>query len=525
MKNSTMLSIAATAGCYFTVPAAIPFAAFAAYQIGGFIDEKKIKDKIFYGNYKQNGSYLNYYFANNHIKFTKFEFVKDLLVREKNEDNFYLDNFKFDDEVKKNFNMLNSHLAKKAEKEEIRLNWTDLKKGSLIVGKMGMGKSEFLKSIIMQWLKTGRKIVIHDTKGEFTSFFYDEKTDFILNMVDKRGFYWDFFEDIAKGMKPGDVIKIFFTAYFRAVEGESNDKFWEKAAYKQFKKIFNKVLFDKSIKTEDKYEIFLIKLSKYFKDTENGDNKMKQSISATLETACDIFYESYTLKKLGRKKFSIMDFFWKDTQSKLFLHTISKVQEEITPYISAFLELLFKYQLTYFQEAEKEQFVLYILDEYLSFFELMNVRTRTEVHTKARSAGALLLPAVQYLPADEKVAQNLTASLANIVIFKMTDNRMIKFLEDLTKTTIETRSKVNKDTDFNRQEVSIVRNEMIQALGTGEHIFITEKNSKKIIYKGYTKQTKINEVAKTFDEDIGLDEAINNETNRLEELAVAENFK
>ena len=524
MKNSTLLATAATAGCYFVAPAAIPFAAFVGYQLGGFIDEKKIKDKIFYGNYQQNGSYLNYYFANNNIKFTKLEFVKDLMQKE-NEDNFYLNNFRFDSKVKRHFNLLNRYLANKAEAKEIRLNWSDLKRGNLIVGKMGTGKSEFLKNIIVQWLETGRKIVVHDTKGEFTSFFYDEETDFILNMSDKRGFYWDFFEDIAKGMKPGDVLNIFFKAYFKATNGESNDKFWETASYIRFQEIFNEVVFDETIKTENKYEVFLIKLTKYFKDTLANNNKTEQSIAITLQTACNIFYESYALKKLGRKKFSIMDFFFTENKSKVFLQTISKTQKEITPFISAFLELLFRYQLTYFESAKKEQFILYVLDEYLSFFNLMDEKTRTEVHTKARSAGALLLPAVQYLPSDDKVAQDLTASLINIVAFNMTDNKMIKYLEDMTKTTIETRSKVEKETDFSRQEVNIVNNEIIQELGVGKHIFITEKNGKKIIYQGYTKQAHTNTIAKTFDEDVKLDETVYREKKRLEELAVAENFE
>ena len=446
-------------------------------------------------------------------------------MKNPNKDNFYLNNFRYAPEVKRHFNLLNRFLAYRAEKKEIRLNWNDLKRGSLIVGKMGTGKTEFLKNIMVQWLETGRKMVVHDTKGEFTSFFYDEDTDFILNMADKRGFYWDFFEDIDKGMKPGDVLNIFFKAYFKATNGESNDKFWETASYVRFQEIFNEVAFDKTIRTEDKYEAFLIKLTKYFKDTLAGNNKTEQSIAITLQTACNIFYESYALKKLGRKKFSIIDFFNEDTPNKIFLHTISKVQKEMIPFITAFLELFFRYQLTYREKAKKERYILYVLDEYLSFFNLMDEKTRTEVHTKARSAGALLLPAVQYLPSDDKVAQDLTASLINIVAFNMTDNKMIKYLEDLTKTSIETRSKVENETDFQRQEASIVNNEIIQNLGVGEHIFITEKNGKKIIYKGYTKQVHTPEITKTFIEDIKLDEVVYREKKRLEELAVAENFK
>jgi len=110
------------------------------------------------------------------------------------------------------------------------------------------------------------------------------------------------------------------------------------------------------------------------------------------------------------------NFFEKDTDSRIFLHTIEEISRENIPFVAAFLSLLFKMQLSQ-TSVTKEQYILYSLDEYLTFFSLLSPDLKKSLHTKARSTGGLLLPAIQYLPQIEEDRKNLLSSVENMFLF------------------------------------------------------------------------------------------------------------
>ena len=505
--------------------AAVMTAGFIGWELGGSIGEKKLKNQYVYYNYKKNGSYPNFLFSNSKIKWTSFEIINSFLNKEKNEKNFYVNEFRFDNKVKQYFNLINKHLAKKAEQQELKLNWEDLKKGNLILGKMGSGKTKFIQNIINQWLKTNRKMVIHDTKGEFVSYYYNEDTDYILNYLDIRGAYWDFFEDIDRGLSI-EKVKNFFNLYFHAVNGESNDKFWENNAAQRFEKFFYEMLFDvANSNEEDKFYSFLKRLKRYFLEAKNNDNnRTEKSISTTLESAVDIFFKQYTQKKLNRKKFLITEFF-ESKSSKVFLHTISEVSEANTPFLSALLTVIIKHQLSFEEKAKEENYVLYVLDEYLKFFNLLDKNMKKELHTLARSYGILLLPAIQFLPKNEEARQILTASYQNLFVFKVSDLDTLKYLEKLTQIQVETRNKFNrKETDFKTEKISLLSSDFIQSLKQFRHISYIEKNGVKLLYEAYTKDTKNEEINKTYIADQDFHKYYYQFSKDIEEQVLAENF-
>jgi len=360
---------------------------------------------------------------------------------------------------------------------------------------MGQGKTVFMLNIMEQFAQTNRRMVIHDTKGEFTEYFYREEKDYIVNHLEQRGVYWDFFEDNAKGL-PVSLILDFFHAYFLAVAGDRGDRFWSTMAALRFEDIFNAVKTDLDIPPEKKMEVFIKAVMTYFKHVKQGQDKTEQSIATTLESSFDIFIKMLYMKEHahtgGYKRFLFTDFFEKDKDSRIFLHTIEEVSRENIPFIAAFLSLLFKIQLSQTNVTQKE-YILYSLDEYLTFFSLLGSEIKKSLHTKARSTGGLLLPAIQYLPKEEEDRKNLLSSVENMFLFAITDIETQRDLQAFFGKTKITR--IHKTTpkgkpDITEMEIELIDDNTIKMLEIGNHITYMPKD-KGTLYVGYTRYPQV----------------------------------
>ena len=357
---------------------------------------------------------------------------------------------------------------------------------------MGQGKTVFMLNIMEQFALTNRRMVIHDTKGEFTEYFYREEKDYIVNHLEQRGIYWDFFQDNENGL-PVSLILDFFHAYFLAVAGDRGDKFWSTMAALRFEDIFNNIKVDMSIPSEDKMEIFIKAVMTYFKKVKQGQDKTEQSIATTLESSFDIFVKMLYMKKnqhmQGYKPFLFTDFFEKDTDSRIFLHTIEEVSRENIPFIAAFLSLLFKIQLSQ-TSVTSEQYILYSLDEYLTFFSLLDSDIKKSLHTKARSTGGLLLPAIQYLPKEEEDRKNLLSSVENMFLFAITDidtqRNLSEFFGKTKISRIQKSGTPKGKPDVQEVEIELIDDNIIKMLEIGNHVTYMPKD-KGTLYVGYTR--------------------------------------
>ncbi|BAF70793.1 type IV secretion system DNA-binding domain-containing protein [Nitratiruptor sp. SB155-2] len=476
----------------------------AGAEIGGCFGTVKIGDDYVDRWYANNGSFKNFIgLKNQSIRWTPFSKISYFLPSKKRDDNFYVDNFRFEDEqIKYKLNFLNKILANRAEKQDRHMSWDMLKKGSLILGSMGQGKTEFLNNIIVQWIDTNRKMVIHDTKGEFTSWYYRKGKDYIINHLDRRGVYWDFFEDNEKGL-PYPLISEFFQSYFIAVAGDKGDKFWQEMAGKRFKEVFEELKLQNDVPSHEKMEILAKELLAYLSYAKASGNKTEQSIASTLEASLDIFLKFAYMAKNERRKILLTEFF-KSEDSRIFLHTIAVGEKDNAPFITAFLTVMMRYQLTYFDKAPKEQWILYVLDEYLTFFEKMSEDIRRSVHTKARSYGMLLLPALQYLPSDEKLKEVLTGSIENMWIFAGTNSDTNDEIKKMTgKVQINDVSKKKDDkydeTLYTQKEHYLLSDNILKEMEPGEHISFFPKKS--VIYFGYTEQVEVKPISKDYIEE------------------------
>jgi len=493
------------------------------WEAGGFFTTEYVQERIVKGYYKENGSYPNFKrqdFFN--LKWSKYRYVDNFFYNKKNKNNFYLNNFKFDNSVTSRLNLINQFLASKAEKKDLFYTWESLKGGkNLIIGSSGSGKSVFLTNILKQWISTKRRTVVYDIKGEFTSYFYNPEKDYILNFDDLRGFYWDFFEDTKRGLKASLVIE-FFNALFKALAGESNDKFWQQSASNRFKQIFEEVLYDKNIKYDEKMDKFITKIFEYLEEVKENGNRTEQSIASNLEININIFAKNALLSK---KKILITDFFSK-RDTKLFLHNFQVNSNELTPFLTAFLTTLLKYQLTYFEKCEKEDYTIYLIDEYLTFFNLFDKNFRDNVHNLARSYGIVLLPAIQYLPIKEENIGALFANIENLFVFKLDEIKTIKKMQELfDKNQVKNfqnshqKNKQNIESlEYTNQDMNLIDSNILKTLEKGEHI--TYILSKSILYKSYTKYIPVEEINRTFDEDKNIDEDLFKYENFLKEKAL-----
>ena len=491
------------------------------WQIGGFFQSEYIKDRIVYGYYAENGSYPSFRRKDIfNLDWTKYYIVKNFFAKEKKENNFYLNNFKFDKTIKNRLNLINKYLANRAEKKDLFYNWENLKGGkNLIIGSSGAGKSVFLTNILYQWLLTKRRAVVYDVKGEFTSYFYNQETDYILNFDDERGFYWNFFEDIKNGLKESLVIE-FFNALFKGLAGESNDKFWQQSAANRFKSIFQEILHNETIATKEKMDKFIEKIFEYLEEVKENGNRTEQSIASNLEINVNLFAKNAMLSK-KRKKFLITDFF-KKQNTKLFLHNFQINANELTPFLTAFLTILLKYQLTYFEKCYGKDYTLYLIDEYLTFYNLFSKDFRDSVHNLARSFGILLLPAIQYLPKKEEDAGALFANIENLFVFKLDEIETIKKVQQmLSKNAIKNTNKDKKEIEFlefQNQELNLVDENILKTLKKGQHI--TYILSQAILYKSYTKLITLNKINNTFKEDKNIDKDLYFYLKKLKENAI-----
>jgi len=485
--------------------ALVPVGAIVGWQLASFFSEKELDgEKIAYGTPGDNGSLPNYRrILPNSIRWTKASTVKQRLSKRKKQ-SFYVNNFQFTDKrLKNHLSMLPSFFAKRSEKKDLQLSWEALKKGSLIVGSMGQGKTVFMLNIMEQFAKTHRRMVIHDTKGEFTEYFYRKESDYIVNHLEQRGIYWDFFEDNANGL-PVSLILDFFHAYFLAVAGDKGDKFWSTMAALRFEDIFNSVKVDETVPSKEKMEVFIKAIMMYFKIVKEGQDRTEQSIATTLESSFDIFVKMLYMKKnhhfLEYKPFLFTDFFEKDKESRIFLHTIEEVSRENIPFIAAFLSLLFKIQLSQTNVTE-EDYILYSLDEYLTFFSLLDSDIKKSLHTKARSTGALLLPAIQYLPKEEEDKKNLLSSVENMFLFAITDidtQRDLQAFFGKTKITRIQKSNVPKGKpDITEMEIELIDDNTIKMLEIGNHITYMPKD-KGTLYVGYTRYPQVPKIQEGY---------------------------
>jgi type IV conjugative transfer system coupling protein TraD len=310
-----------------------------------------------------------------------------------------------------------------------------LPRNILAVGSMGTGKSQLIEQIIEDARAWGKKLVIYDKTGEFTSRWYRPGKDVILSPVDARCADWSIFADMREITDPA-MISLFFVP---AKKGGGENDMWDSAARMLLEDLFVIVRKQGGTMADVKNIITqytLEELSQLLKahnapscGTINPKNERgSESVRLTLVSQPAIrFFEFFDNKNA---KFSIRDFIRREDDACLFLVSNSTKHETAKPFISAWLEIALAEVMDMPPVQETRMFL--ILDELAS---LPRIKALDIAFSEARKFGVCSVVGIQNLAqSDETNGENVTktyvANLQNKAIFRTEEEASAKRLAD-----------------------------------------------------------------------------------------------
>lgn len=403
----------------------------------------------------------------------------------------FIDYFRLDEDYKLKSSM-SSYFAKKAENTDLYFDPLKLTQGCLLIGKMGAGKTEFYFNILSQ--KFYNRAIVHQVKaGDFTELFLT-KNDMLFSPYDKRGYLWDVMSENE------GIIKTFFENYANAVQGDKKD-FFSAAANRLYNEMAIKVRTTyKNESPAAKWMLLIKSVKELFNQMDSGTQNSQKDIKGTMEAILEpLEIIAFKMQDPNQKKFIIKDFFERKNQCKLILDNIPEHEKSLTPLFTAFTACCSQVHTSL--ADSKTDITLYALDEYLSFIQIMDDASKKRLHTLIRSKGGILMPAVQYIPMDDKkLTQLLTSSAYAWIYFSVIDEATIKLFQNAVGETeyayqdkSESRDSKGRDSHSlsnKNEKTTLIYNELLNGLGDKfEHIVFLPNH--KMLYKGYTPQANL----------------------------------
>lgn len=382
----------------------------------------------------------------------------------------------------------------------LKIRPIDFTKGSLIIGQQGAGKTEMFLSILSQNIEYTyfQRQVLHDVKGDLTQKFYRSKRDIILNPYDNRAFVWDFFGENDIG-----TVEIFFSAYMKAVQGSKKD-FFSGSAQDRYMGLIKEIFFQ-DISNAEKWSQFISELDRYFESVAQLEKSSEKDVAQTMRLQLEFFKLQYFLISNGARTFSLKDFF-KSQNRSLYMLNSAEYSQTLNPYFSGFVAALTAVLVS--MQDTKNDLTLLLLDEYLTFLEVLPDETVTQLHTLIRSKGGCLMAAVQYIPersGEKNIHQALLNSAYWMFIFETTDNYTIRQIQQSVGKVEYSKRQLSSTNNAKRgraqESRSTDRVELLDDDAFSQMNFhhITYCRSKALLYRGYTPMVKIAARNKPFE--------------------------
>lgn len=481
------VSIHTASGVIFVILSIFEFAIWRLF-LPGWI---KINDKLFYCGAWNSGSEANFAQQSEGHLWTPSSIVKNKMKKK----DLFIDQFRFSTRVKNRLSIYG--LRALYENFRCSVNAIDLTRGSLIIGQMGGGKTEFYYSLLEQ--DRFARALIYDNKGAFTARFYDSKRDFILNPFDERGKLWNPFEEAVTN---DFAARIFTENLMRAVMPGDSDPFFTEGAKNTYFDMFNLVNF--STETRDmspgkKLHWYVGFLQEFFDKVEKLEKASIKDVAETMKRTYEFFEMlDYQINVLKRETFTIHHFF-NEKNSKIFMLDLDE-HKALKPYFIAFYAVFSATMLSRPENKDPQNLTAILIDEYLTFSKKMDRDFLNDIHTKIRGFGGCLLPAVQFLPKkDDELVQLLTSSAAHWFLFEGIDDDTIKKIQDTINKVTHKRSPDTEYEDGNPQttESTLVPSDIFHSLAQ-KYEHITFIPSKRLLYRGYTPQVKFEKVGENY---------------------------
>jgi hypothetical protein len=385
-----------------------------------------------------------------------------------------------------------------AEQVQTSFEPLDFTKTVLAVGGMGSGKTEFFNAILHQNARFDhfRRTVIHDVKGDFVEKFYNPATDFIFNPYDQRGFAWDIWEDM-------NEYEGLITSFIKNLieSGIKEADFFSSSAARLLNEFFLKAHFENRGRSHSvKWAAFFDLIEDY--EAQGEEDKTKSSIYATMELAIEHFKMMRWLQEQDAPPFSIKDFL--AGTGNLYLLNNAAYSKKLNPLFTGFVALLIEVLLS--RPDTKTDLTLLLLDEFLSL--KFDEDTRLKLLTQIRSKGGCLLIGIQYIPKDDKKAQQLLdSSKYALIMFRVNDHETVKhMIETFGKVQYVAKRVTNsraakgggsRSVSRSVEERPFITTDMLQSMPPYHHLtFIPDQ---KIVYLGYTDLADLSKIGNNFE--------------------------
>lgn len=438
--------------------------------------------------------------------------------------------FRFDENYKLKSKM-SSYFAKKAENTALYFNPLKMTEGGiLIIGKQGGGKTEGYVNILKQPFYN--RAVIHQVKaGDFVEIFLT-KNDILFSLFDKRGYCWDAL------CEDEGIVKTFFENISNASAGDKKD-FFSASAQKLYNEIAQKTRIQcKNESSSVRWLHFIKNVKDLFAEMDSGSQKSKQDVKSTMEIVFPLLeILAFRMQDPKQPRFVIKDFFARKKQCKLILDNIQEHEKTLTPLFSAFVACMSQIHTS--MPNSKTDFTLYALDEYLSFLKIMEESAKTRLHTLIRSKGGIMMPAVQYMPADEDLKKLLTSSAYAWVYYSTIEDKTLDIIKNAiskvqyayTEENESKDSKGDKSKSYStrHEDAELISNDLLTGLADKhEHIVFLPNHN--ILYKGYTPQANLKKRAEgsipsNLDDFYAIKYKTDKPMENLQDLTFADLFK
>ena len=311
--------------------------------------------------------------------------------------------------------VLTKQVLKKEQNSDIVIDEVPILKDSevqhfLVHGTIGTGKSQLMMKFIEQIRQRGDRVIIYDKGCSFTSHFFDESQDVILNPFDSRCANWDMW-----GEAPRDTDFANMAESLIPLHGQT-DPFWVDAARTVFASVAVK-LRDEENPTIDKLLSILLtsefeSLEPFLKGTPAATlvsgkiEKTAISIRSVITTYLKSLQSLRGLNEDSREKFTIRDYILNDdNKGWLFISSNGEQHSSLKPLISMWLAMASITLLSLKEDRNRR--IWFICDELPSLHRLpMLAETIAEV----RKFGGCFMLGMQSFSQLGKVYGRDTAS-------------------------------------------------------------------------------------------------------------------
>ena len=290
---------------------------------------------------------------------------------------------------------------------------------TLVTGAPGTGKTVLMNGLIRQIRTKRQSAIIYDKMGVFIKYFYDPKTDIILNPLDQRSYNWDITKECKTKSHCDNIAAAFIPS-----RSSTSDPFWENSARILLSEVLHQSnnleeLIETLFKDEKKLED-IIQSSVALKRILPKDSK--KTSGSIISVLYSYVYSLQLLENDSKERFSIRDWISDDTKNGfLIISSKADSQETLKPLLTAVFETAINSILSLPDNPDRNLWVL--LDELPS---LQYIPSLQPALAQSRQFGASFVLVLQVMSQLKDIygiqkAESVSGSCSNRVIFSTPD--------------------------------------------------------------------------------------------------------